>query len=106
MSEFTNRIKAQRELLRIVNSKIASDEELFGLSEPAINRWLSVCNIKNSAKIAELLISASGKLYFLANKSQEQVTEDYKMLINEFRQIAQSIEIEIGILVSSSCHPA
>ena len=102
MSEFSNRIRAQRELLRIVNSKIASEEELFGLSEPAIDRWLSVCNIKNSSKIEELLKTASGKLYFLANKSQEQLTEDYKMLIDEFRQIAQSIEMEICILVSSS----
>lgn len=98
MSEFSNRIKAQRELLRIVNSKLETSEELYGLSEPAIDRWLSVSRISQSSNIANLLKRASGKLYFLANKSQEQITEEYKSLIDEFKAIAELLRSEVSLI--------
>ena len=102
MSEFGNRIKAQRELLRIVNSHLATSEELYGLSEPAIDRWLAVSRISQSSEIAKLLKTASEKLYFLANKSQEQITEEYKSLIDEFKAIADLLKSEISLICAQS----
>jgi len=42
MSEFNNRIAAQRHVLQLVNKKRLGKEELFGLSNKAIERWISV----------------------------------------------------------------
>nr|WP_321255913.1 hypothetical protein [uncultured Pseudodesulfovibrio sp.] len=101
MSEFSNRIKAQRELLRIVNTKMTSEEELYGLSESAIDRWISAYRLPKESKISKLLKAASGQLYFLANKSQEQITDEYKSLIEEFRTIAEAIEVELSVMSSN-----
>lgn len=40
MSEFNNRIAAQRDILACINEKNWK-EELFGLSSGAIDRWIS-----------------------------------------------------------------
>ena len=63
MTEFNNRIAAQRDILVAVNS-VPWREELFGLS----------------------------KLFFLANKSQEQVTSEYKLLSLEVADLMSRIK--------------
>ncbi|TXK92648.1 hypothetical protein BMR10_17695, partial [Methylococcaceae bacterium CS4] len=45
MSEFNNRIAAQRDILACINGNNWK-EELFGLSSGAIARWANVNNIK------------------------------------------------------------
>ena len=95
MAEFNNRIAAQRTILRIVNRKNWGAEELFGLSADAIKRWRDINHIEPSSRIAKLVIAASERLYFLANKSQEQVTPEYKSASIEISDIAKEIEILI-----------
>ncbi|MBD2312969.1 hypothetical protein H6G20_14955 [Desertifilum sp. FACHB-1129] len=96
MNEFNNRIAAQRQILQIVNRKRWEKEELLGLSSKAIERWVSVNQINPELRLVELIITASGKLFFLANKSQEQISEEYKMISREIADISRAIELEIG----------
>ncbi len=94
MSEFNNRISAQRDILSVVNSGQWT-EELFGLSSGAIERWVSVNSLGKETDIVILINEAAGKLFFLSNKSQEQVTDEYKHLSAEVaaltRMIAQAL---------------
>lgn len=96
MSEFSNRISAQRHILQIVNCKRWEKEELLGLSSKAIERWISINQIDPSCYLAELIKTASSQLFFLANKSQEQISEDYKMISQEIANISKKIELEIS----------
>lgn len=88
--EFNNRIDAQREILRLVNSR-SWDEELFGLSSGAIDRWVRVNGIDRSSALCQSLYESAAKLFFLANKSQEQVTEEYQLLSSEVYDLTRHI---------------
>ncbi len=87
MSEFKTRIQAQRTIVQAVNQKSSNMVELFGLSKKAINRWAEENRVSQKSHIYTLLIEASDKLFFLANKSQEQVTEDYRKISCEISAI-------------------
>lgn len=71
---FRNRIDTQREVLEIINF-YQWKEELFGLSEKAINRWGAINNIQDD--LMEVIKNISGKLFFLGVRSQEQITHEY-----------------------------
>jgi hypothetical protein len=94
MSEFTNRISAQREILKTINSQ-PQREELFGLSSKAIDRWIAVNDVNNESCLVQLIKDASAKLFFLANKSQEQITEEYEELASEIELLHVRIEQEM-----------
>ena len=96
MNEFNNRIAAQRQILQLVNRKKWEKEELLGLSSKAIERWISVNRVDPESRLVELVKTASAKLFFLANKSQEQISEEYKMISREIADISRTIELEIG----------
>lgn len=86
MSEFLHRIDAQRAVLAAVN-RHAWEEPLFGLSHGSIERWAG----RNSGKIPQaaysLVIEAAEKLFFLANKSQDQITEEYSTVSRKIGEI-------------------
>lgn len=85
MSEFNNRIDAQREILSIINNS-KWKEELNGLSRGAIERWLLINNVSHTSEIATIINEAAEKLFFLANKSQEQVSSEY---LDKSKEIAK-----------------
>src|SRR3984885_5030106 len=93
--EFNNRIDAQRTILCVVNRKKWRYEPLFGLSSKAIDRWVSVNRIEPSARLVRLVMEVSGKLFFLANKSQEQISDEYKSVRSEIIASRDAIKIEI-----------
>jgi len=93
--EFNNRVAAQRTILRLVNRKVGSSEQLFGLSSKAIDRWVSINNIEPSSRIVKLIKEVSAKLFFLANKSQEQVSDEYATIRAEIASAYESIRIEL-----------
>ncbi|MBT0338970.1 hypothetical protein [Morganella morganii] len=95
MSEFSNRIKAQREALKVVNGSGQFREPLLSLTEKAIERWSNNNNLSNVDHATLLLKEMSGTLFFLANKSQEQVTEDYKILSKKVSDQLSKLEIEL-----------
>lgn len=69
MSEFNNRINAQRDALKIVNGSGLFVESLLSLTEKAIDRWSKNNKLDAHDPIITLLKSMSGTLFFLANKS-------------------------------------
>jgi hypothetical protein len=96
MHEFNNRIAAQRQILQLVNRKPWEKEELFGLSRKAIQRWISVNRIEPESRLVQLIMTASEKLFFLANKSQEQISDKYLIASKEIAAIARLIEMQVG----------
>ena len=95
MNEFNNRIDAQHSILRIINNRSLQSEELSGLSTKAIDRWMLANQIDANSRLAELVRAAGRSLFFLANKSQEQITEEYKNHSLEVSRLASDIATEI-----------
>ena len=91
MSEFNNRIDAQRQILRMVNGSRNLQEELFGLSSGALQRWARVNGFDEHDPLLALLKQAAAKLFFLSNKSQEQITDQYKSLSGEVTMLTELI---------------
>ena len=94
--EFNNRISAQRAILRIVNKMPLGPEELCGLSSKAIDRWMSVNHLDASMRVVSLMKEASSKLFFLANMSQQQVTNEYSIAEAEINAIAGQLMQELA----------
>jgi hypothetical protein len=94
MSEFNNRIELQREVLKIVNSA-KFEYEITGLSKNAIERWLMDNKLDSESELTNLLFKISSKLFFLANKSQEQITNSYRKMSNEISSLVQNLRENI-----------
>jgi hypothetical protein len=93
--EFNNRVAAQRAILCVVNGKWWSSEQLFGLSSKAIDRWVSVNHIEPSSRLVKLVREVSTKLFFLAYKSQEQISDEYTAVRAEIAMACGAIKIEV-----------
>ena len=74
---FSNRMKAQRTILKEINQVAWPSEELFALSEVAIQRWASVNRLGPDNEVVRLAREAGDALLFLANASQEQISPEY-----------------------------
>ncbi len=90
MIEFNNRIDAQREILTLVN-RGRWKEELYGLSNGAISRWIRVNDIDPFGDLPRAVLASADKLFFLANKSQEQVTNEYRLLSAQIFELTERI---------------
>lgn len=97
MSEFLNRIKAQSKMLNVVNA-LKLKEELFGLSAGAIDRWVKNNSLDDSSTLVGLVKKAGAQLFFLANKSQEQITEDYQNISLEVTNLIELASAEVSRL--------
>lgn len=91
MYDFLNRVDAQRMVLDSVNRRLWEREPLMSLSKKSIDRWMECNLIDRQSDLASLLFLTSEKLFFLANKSQEQITEDYKSLSKEVADLSFKI---------------
>lgn len=98
MTEFNNRIAAQREILLAVNSAHWR-EELYGMSSGALDRWVQANSLDRSSKLVTLLLEVAGTLFFLANKSQEQVTTEYRLHSSEVSRLTEAIRREIQQII-------
>jgi hypothetical protein len=92
MSEFTNRVEAQRRLLKIVNGKKKQKEELFSLGDSAIQRWSSVNGIDPSSRVVALLKGASDRVFVMANHSDAPIAEEYLLTVEELYHIGNELE--------------
>lgn len=81
--EFNERISAQRAILRTVNSARWPGEELFGVSSRAIERWRTTNALPETSPVVQLVIEAGAKLFFLANRSQECISPEYRSVASE-----------------------
>ena len=96
MDEFNNRMDAQRDILEVVNRQAGCSEELCGLSKKAIERWITSNQLNRKSDTCNILFQIAKKLFFLANKSQEQITEEYKALSSEISTLKINLEKSIG----------
>ena len=94
MTEFNNRIAAQRDILIAVNG-VGWGEELYGLSCGALDRWVQSNQLDRSSRLLSLLVEVVGRLFFLANKSQEQVTSEYRLRSLEVSVLTEKIRREL-----------
>jgi hypothetical protein len=95
MDEFNNRIDAQRRVLDVVNSRRLWREELLGLSLNAIERWDRV-NRCDDVALTRLLKEIGNSLLFLATKSQEQVSDDYRTLSTDVARLTEDLKAALG----------
>jgi hypothetical protein len=102
MSDFNNRMSAQRAVLRLVNAQHWDVEDLCGLSSKAIERWVSANRLDVKSRLVNLVTAASEKLFFLANKSQEQMTDQYKAIAEGFLVLVGEIESEMSFVRARS----
>ena len=79
MDEFVSRMATQRYVLEVINSKIVSKEELFGLSSNAIDRWALANQFGQTSELVKLLRQVSSELFFMATHSQEPVSAEYEL---------------------------
>jgi hypothetical protein len=91
MDEFRSRMTAQREILAIVNGSSRSSEELCGLSAKAISRWVEANRVDPNSDRVRLVRRAADLLFFLATKSQEQVTDEYASRMEEVARVAEEL---------------
>lgn len=96
MDEFQNRMKAQREILNIVNG-YQLREELCGLSEQAISRWAIANELGANAKVVTLLRRAAELLSFLATKSQEQITDEYRARMEDVSLVIKKLRCSYNL---------
>jgi hypothetical protein len=94
MDSFISRMEAQRRVLQTVNRKKWDKEELFGLSSKAIDRWVITNRVDPESRLVQLIKTTSEKLFFLANKSQETVSSEYKTMSHEISVLTKEIESE------------
>jgi hypothetical protein len=74
MSNFQNRVQAEREVLNIINMKFRTrNPQLCGLSEAAIRLWQSSSAVAPDGAIVSELLEVSFKIMRLANRSSESI---------------------------------
>lgn len=98
MNEFLNRITAQRIVVRIVNKEKKFSFPLIGLSAKALERWKFENAISDDSKLLNILYQIASKLFFLANKSQEQITDEYKLQSVNISKMIDALENSIKSL--------
>lgn len=85
MSEFYNRVSVQRDVIKIVNKTALFSFPLNGLTQESIKSWIDLNKVENE-RIINIIYHISEKMMLLANKSQEQITEEYSLLSYDVAQ--------------------
>jgi len=95
---FANRMDAQRAILKEINRVTWPTEELFALSELAIQRWVSANRLALDDEVVKIAREAGDALLFLANISQEQVSPEYANRSANVSAILPRLRVAIGKL--------
>ena len=95
MDEFVSRMDTQRHVLNIVNKSVASNEQLFGLSSKAIDRWAGSNHLGYESEIVQLLRKVSSELFFMATRSQEPVSSEYESRRQNIIKMVSRLELVV-----------
>lgn len=95
MDEFLNRITAQRRVINMINKEQKFSSPLVGLSVKSLQRWKQENSVSDNSEILKSLMMISSKLFFLANKSQEQITDEYKLLSKYVNELIDQLRDKI-----------
>jgi hypothetical protein len=94
MSEFSNRVEAQRVVLRTIN-EASWKEELFGLSRGAIERWASSNGLSRDSKLVELSLKAAGELASLAAHSDSPIAAEYRFASLRLKDLTNELRTQL-----------
>jgi hypothetical protein len=94
MSEFSNRVEAQRVVLRTIN-EARWKEELFGLSRSAIERWASSNGLSRDSKLVELSLKASSELASLAAHSDAPIAAEYRFASQRLKDLTHELRAQL-----------
>lgn len=93
-TEFNSRVDLQRKVVKIINS-MKTEYQLSGLSKLAIDNWFHL-NYNLDKELKAILITISEKLFFIANKSQDQITEEYITLQDSIKNDILELNIKVS----------
>jgi len=68
---------------------------LFGLSRKAIGRWVSLNQLHPESRIVNLVETTSAQLFFLANKSQQQICDENGGISDKISSLTKEISDEL-----------
>jgi len=91
MIEFRNRLTIQRKLLNLINRKIGGFS-LNGISVYTIQRWCNDNNLDVNSDLVFKIKLISKELQFLANRSQEAISLEYKTKVSTIENLMLEIE--------------
>ena len=101
MDEFVSRMATQRHVLDVINrTEIVPGEKLFGLSSNAIERWALANRLEQISEVVRLLRMVSSELFFMATRSQEPVSEEYKLRRKRVIHSVSSLENAVDKLAN------
>lgn len=95
MTEFSSRVEAQRKILKTVNNG-PWKEQLFALNSNAISRWALENGVEGSARIVNLLKSASDEIFAMANHSDDPIAGSYRITKERVSALEAQIRSELG----------
>lgn len=95
MSEFSNRVEAQRQILGVVNTKSWKNEQLFALNQKAIQRWMIANQVQPSSGLVRLLYEASAQIFVMANHSDDPIAGAYLLTREKVSSIENQIREEL-----------
>ena len=75
MNTFSNRVDAERRVLRVVNASGVAGHELHGLSRPAIRKWRQYLQGEKVSEIEHCLLELSDACQRLSDRSHESLAE-------------------------------
>lgn len=90
------RIDMQREILSIVNSRMVLKEELCGLTEKSVDRWISVNKIDRDAEVCQVLMSIHKSLFFIAVHSQDGIVKENDKNLSEVVKLREQLLCSLG----------
>jgi hypothetical protein len=96
MGEFSSRVEAQRQILKVVNSRDWLGEQLFAVTTTAIQRWASTNGFDTSTTIVKLLHSASAQIFVMANHSDDPIAGTYAMSKQRVVVLARQLQEELS----------
>lgn len=96
MGEFSSRVEAQRQILKVVNSRSWPEEQLFALTANAILRWASVNNVDTSTPLIKSLSSVSAQIFVMANHSDDPISGAYRLSVKTIATITEQLKEQIS----------
>jgi hypothetical protein len=96
MGEFSSRVEAQRQILKVVNNRDWLGEQLFAITTPAIQRWASTNGLDTSTAVVKLLHSASAQIFVMANHSDDPIAGSYTLSKQKVLSIARQVQEELS----------
>lgn len=93
---FLNRVSAERKVLKTVNGKFSSEQQLAGLSHAALFRWQSVVGQNRAAGVVPLLTDLAEKCQRLSDRSNETFMPVEKAQAVQIEELIEALRHELG----------